>query len=181
MWVWSLGWEDLLEQKMATQSSILAWKIPWREEPGKVQSMGLQRVGHDEWAVSWCDCFQGAGMPPQNPEGLAWAWRIPGPSQEDGWLVQHPLSAHCFFLKIYLMWPIFKSLYWICYYIVSALCFGFWPWGTKDGTCASCMEGKSVNLWITRKVPTRSSWEATLCKALSAVPVTWQMEFWGPK
>ena len=139
MWVWSLGWEDLLEQKMATQSSILAWKIPWREEPGKVQSMGLQRVGHDEWAVSWCDCFQGAGMPPQNPEGLAWAWRIPGPSQEDGWLVQHPLSAHCFFLKIYLMWPIFKSLYWICYYIVSALCFGFWPWGTKDGTCASCI------------------------------------------
>ena len=48
MWVGSLGWEDLLEQKMATQSSILAWKIPWREVPGKVQSMGLQRVGHDE-------------------------------------------------------------------------------------------------------------------------------------
>ena len=41
------GREDPLEKKMATQSSILAWKIPWREEPGKVQSMGLQRVGHD--------------------------------------------------------------------------------------------------------------------------------------
>ena len=50
MWetrVQSLGWEDLLEKEMATHSSILAWKIPWMEEPGGLQSMGLQRVGHD--------------------------------------------------------------------------------------------------------------------------------------
>ena len=47
MWVQSLGQEDLLKQEMATHSSILAWKIPWAEEPGKLQSMGLQRVGHD--------------------------------------------------------------------------------------------------------------------------------------
>ena len=40
-------WEDPLEQKMATHSSILAWKIPWTEEPGGLQSMGLQRVRHD--------------------------------------------------------------------------------------------------------------------------------------
>ena len=46
-WVQSLGQEDLLEKKMATHSSILAWKIPWMEEPGRLQSMGLQRVGHD--------------------------------------------------------------------------------------------------------------------------------------
>ena len=46
-WVQSLGWGDLLEKEMATHSSILAWKIPWTEEPGKLQSMGLQRVGHD--------------------------------------------------------------------------------------------------------------------------------------
>ena len=46
-WVESLGGEDLLEKKMATHSSILAWKIPWMEEPGGLQSMGLQRVGHD--------------------------------------------------------------------------------------------------------------------------------------
>jgi len=46
-WVQSLGWEDLLEKEMATHSSILAWKIPWREEPGRLQSMGSQRVGHD--------------------------------------------------------------------------------------------------------------------------------------
>ena len=43
----SLVWEDLLEKEMATHSSILAWKIPWIEEPGRLQSMGLQRVGHD--------------------------------------------------------------------------------------------------------------------------------------
>ena len=49
--VQSLGWEDLLEKAMATHSSILAWKIPWTEEPGRLQSMGLQRVGHD-WATS---------------------------------------------------------------------------------------------------------------------------------
>ena len=46
-WVRSLGWEDPLEEGMATQSSILAWKIPWAQEPSGLQSMGLQRVGHD--------------------------------------------------------------------------------------------------------------------------------------
>ena len=45
--VQSLGWEDALEKGMATHSSILAWRIPWTEEPGKLQSMGLQRAGHD--------------------------------------------------------------------------------------------------------------------------------------
>ena len=45
--VQSLGQEDLLEKEMATHSSILAWKIPWTEEPGRLQSMGPQRVGHD--------------------------------------------------------------------------------------------------------------------------------------
>ena len=46
-WVRSLGWEDPLEKEMATHSSTFAWKIPWTEERGKLQSMGLQRVGHD--------------------------------------------------------------------------------------------------------------------------------------
>ena len=44
--VQSLSREDLLEEEMATHSSILAWRIPWTEEPGGLQSMGLQRVGH---------------------------------------------------------------------------------------------------------------------------------------
>ena len=46
-WVQSLGWEDPLEKGMATHSSFLTWGIPWTEEPGGLQSMGLQRVGHD--------------------------------------------------------------------------------------------------------------------------------------
>ena len=47
MLLWSLGQEDPLEKEMATYSSILAWKTPWTEEPGGLQSMGSQRVGHD--------------------------------------------------------------------------------------------------------------------------------------
>ena len=46
-WVPSLGWDDPLEKEMATHSSILACKIPWMKEPGRLQSMGLQRVGND--------------------------------------------------------------------------------------------------------------------------------------
>ena len=45
--VQSLGWEDPLEKGMAIHSSILAWRIPWAEEPGGLQSIGSQRVGHD--------------------------------------------------------------------------------------------------------------------------------------
>ena len=46
-WVQSLGWEDALEVEITVHSSILAWRIPCTEEPGGVQSIGLQRVGHD--------------------------------------------------------------------------------------------------------------------------------------
>ena len=46
-WVQSLGQEDPLEKEMATHSNTLVWKIPWMEEPGRLQSMGSQRVGHD--------------------------------------------------------------------------------------------------------------------------------------
>ena len=50
-WVQSLGWEDPLEEGMATHSSTLAWEIPWTEEPGGLQTTGLPRVGHD-WATN---------------------------------------------------------------------------------------------------------------------------------
>ena len=50
MWVWSQGQEDPLEKEMATHSNILAWKIPWTEEPGGLWSLGSQTVGHD-WAL----------------------------------------------------------------------------------------------------------------------------------
>ena len=46
-WFRSLGWEDPLEEGLAAHSSVLAWRIPWTEEPGGLQSMGLQRVGYD--------------------------------------------------------------------------------------------------------------------------------------
>ena len=49
--VQSLGWEDPLEKGLATHSSILAWRIPWTEEPGRIQSLGSQRVGHN-WATN---------------------------------------------------------------------------------------------------------------------------------
>ena len=49
-WVWSLGQEDPLEEEMASPYSILAWVIPWTEEPGRLQSMGWHRVGHN-WAT----------------------------------------------------------------------------------------------------------------------------------
>ena len=49
----ALGWEDPLEKEMAIYSSTIAWKIPWTEEPGTLQSMGSQRVGHDR-ATSQC-------------------------------------------------------------------------------------------------------------------------------
>ena len=51
MWVLSLGQEDPLEEGMAAESSILAWRVPWTEGPGRLQSIGLQRVRHD-WAAS---------------------------------------------------------------------------------------------------------------------------------
>ena len=60
MWVQSLGWEDPLEVGMATPSSVLTWRIPWTEEPGRLESVGLQRVGHDgrDWErtqqLQWC-------------------------------------------------------------------------------------------------------------------------------
>jgi len=50
-WVWSLGWEDPLEKGMATHSSILAWRILWTEEPGRLEFMGLQRIRHS-WVTN---------------------------------------------------------------------------------------------------------------------------------
>ena len=50
-WIWSLGWKVPLEKGMAIHSSILAWRIPWTEKPGRLQSAGLQRVGHD-WVTN---------------------------------------------------------------------------------------------------------------------------------
>ena len=55
-WDWFLGQKDLLKKGMATQSNILAWTIPWTEKPGKLQSMGSQRVRHN-WVTNSFTCF----------------------------------------------------------------------------------------------------------------------------
>ena len=55
MIVQSLGWEDPLEEEIAPHSSILAWEIPWTEEPGGLQSMGSRRVGHNSTDMNECD------------------------------------------------------------------------------------------------------------------------------
>ena len=85
-WVWSLGWEDPLQKEMATHSSILAWRIPWKEEPGGPQSMGLQKVGHD-WATKeeGEQVYKGASQvtlvlknPPANAGDIGDEGSIPG-------------------------------------------------------------------------------------------------------
>ena len=75
-WVWPLGWEQPLEKGMAIHSSILAWRIPWTEEPGGLQSMGSQRVGHDwsDWHFHYVtegrglrQCFYSMKISIRNP------------------------------------------------------------------------------------------------------------------
>ena len=69
-WVQSLDWEDPLEKEMATHSSILAWIIPWTAEPGRLQSTGSQRVGHD-WATS----LSLSTLPPTPYNAIKTLWR----------------------------------------------------------------------------------------------------------
>ena len=92
MWVWYLGQEDPLEKEMATHSSILAWKIPWTDEPGGLQSMGPQRVGYN-WGT-----LEGNGSPLQyscleNPvDRGAWWAAVHSVAQSWTWLKR--LSMH---------------------------------------------------------------------------------------
>ena len=83
MRVQSLGWEDPLEKEMATHSSTLAWRIPWREEPGRLQSMGSQRVRHF-WATSlslsqyirnWISTTKADSLPLHHVGSLRWKWK----------------------------------------------------------------------------------------------------------
>ena len=58
-WVRSLGWKDPLEKEMVTHSSILAWRIPWKEKPGRLQSTGSQRVRHEATSLTYLEAFLG--------------------------------------------------------------------------------------------------------------------------
>ena len=90
--VQSLGWEDPLEKEMATHFSTLAWKIPWTEEPGRLQSMGLQRVGHD-WATSlslWVQGFPGGASGKELTCPCRWHKR----HRSDIWVERSPGGGH---------------------------------------------------------------------------------------
>ena len=77
-WVWLLGPEDPLEEGMATRSSILAWRIPWTEEPGRLQSIGSQRVKHDWVSEHACTHlgWECAGHPLLQSPNLSPAWEL---------------------------------------------------------------------------------------------------------
>ena len=89
--VQSLGQEDPLEKEMATYSSILPWKIPWTEKPGRLQSMGSQRVGHD-WTTSlslFCMHCRDKGLYSQNygfSSSPVWMWDL---DHKEGWALKN--------------------------------------------------------------------------------------------
>ena len=76
MWVQSLGQEGPLEKEMATHSSVLAWRIPWTEEPGGLQSMGSQRVGPDKNDFTYLMPFPGSF--PSSTQAVAHLLPFPG-------------------------------------------------------------------------------------------------------
>ena len=67
----SLGQEDPLEEEMTTHSSFLAWRIPWTEEPGRLQSMGSQRVGHSKGTKQEASALLGSWPPPASNPAIA--------------------------------------------------------------------------------------------------------------
>ena len=83
--VQSLGQEDPLEKAMATHSSTLAWKIPWLEEPGRLQSMGSQRVGHLLSDFTFTFHFHALEKEMATHSSVL-AWRIPGTAEPGGLL-----------------------------------------------------------------------------------------------
>ena len=130
MWktlVWSLGWGDPLEKGNATPSSILAWRTPWTEEPGELQSMGLQRVGQD-WMtrhpahpgnvllVSAKQAFthllvggmhgwlNSPGQSPLDWQGLFWRWQSWGHGIHPPPMATAPDSLGPHVLNMYLIW-----------------------------------------------------------------------------
>ena len=94
-WIWSLGWEDPLEKKMAIYSSILVCRIPWTEEPGGLQSIGSERVGHD-WATNTASSHgQATSLSSLNSVNSSIDWKsscicseLPVPSNSDFTLIR---------------------------------------------------------------------------------------------
>ena len=93
-WVWSLGWQDPLEEGIATHSSILAWRIPWTEDPGGFQPVVFQRVGHD-WATKQTNLTPQGSSPQYFHKnlGLYWVQNFP-----------HFRKVHNEYFVYYLVW-----------------------------------------------------------------------------
>ena len=152
-WVWLRGWEDHLENVMATHSSILAWRIPWTEEPGRLQSTGSRRARHD-WVASgpvsvymligsktmdvvwlWCDWESGNSTSSHGQRKQRWNKRLkaktdvnfqrPSISVLDVELSQH---LRCFFPPFLISIPLISSHYLIlcwCVHVCLCVCVGF--------------------------------------------------------
>ena len=97
--VWSQGWEDPLEKEMVTHSSILAWRIPWTEEPNRLQSMESQRVGHD-WVTNILYCISQVSLvvknSPANAEDLrdtSWIFGLGRCLDQEGMATQSSILA----------------------------------------------------------------------------------------
>ena len=140
-WVQSLGQEDLLEKEMATHSSILAWKIPWTAEPGRLQSMGLQTVGHD-WATSvsslffWWLCMSPSGLLPPVPAQswpTEWSW---GCFSCIIWWVSIPFVWRDSFKDQGMQLPLRmeEPVFWIADLSLSGLTFALWEAGAVSQT-----------------------------------------------
>ena len=129
--VQSLDWEDPLEKEMATHSSTLAWKIPWTEEPGRLQSMGLQRVGHD-WATSLSLFFQCSII------GLSW-WLS---SKE--WSAMQETCGRCGF------GPWVKKILWGRNWQPIPV---FWPGNSMDREAWQATVYRVRHNWVTKQHP----------------------------
>ena len=108
MWVWYLGWEDSLEDEMATHSSIFAWRIPWTEEPGRLQSMGSQ-----EWDTTWWPNHHHQsenqwGYFPQRVSLFLAAFLFPPYSYLSGYFNNFWVRKN--FIKFYLRWEIWRDI-----------------------------------------------------------------------
>ena len=173
--VHSLGWEDPLEKEMATHSNILAWRIPWTEEPGGLQSMGSQRVRHN-WASQHCCSLKGLNCVWWLK---VWAREAGRPVREENPQSKWPSLRECFFfIYIYIclfvffgyagswfpyskssvsvaMWRIFNCSMWT---VSCGLC-SLVPWpGTEHRPPA--LGVWRFSHWTTREVPLESvvSW-----------------------
>ena len=163
MWGQALGWEDPLDEEMATDSSNLAWKVPQTEEPGGLQSMRSQRIRHD-WATehSIAHTCKGGSHPRKygqcsqdsefSGEAVPWLFFVR--------LFHFYFLFNFYFLRFFWCGPFLKSLLNLLQYCFWFMFWFFWPQGmwclsslTWDQTCTPCIGRWNLNHWTTGEVP----------------------------